>query len=291
MTVVCIGKFDALHLGHRSLIAHGAHLNAGPVIVLGFDGMAEVLGWSPRPPLCDTYERNALLQLWSEQLGEQLAWQTLPFADVRGLDADGFLALLRQTFHIEHIVTGQDFRFGMHRSCGIEDLAAAAQAAGVTAHACAMQSDHGGDYSSSRVRMCLSIGSVQEAASILGRPYALRGRVHRGDGRGRQIGFPTANLVAITSLIPSHGVYACWAELAGKRYAAAVNIGVLPTIDDNRQQTVEAHVLDYVGSCYAQELRLEFISLLRGEQKFTSLDQLIDQIHKDVRATRRLLLG
>ena len=131
---------------------------------------------------------------------------------------------------------------------------------------------------------------LAEAERMLGRPYRLSGVVQRGDGRGRGIGFPTANIASIETVIPATGVYAATAQQPdGSRRAAAVNIGHLPTVGDDRPLTVEAHVLDWQGDCYEQVLSLDLHQRLRGEQKFASLDELVTQITADVANTRKLV--
>jgi riboflavin kinase/FMN adenylyltransferase len=146
--------------------------------------------------------------------------------------------------------------------------------------------------SSSQIRIFLGKGEVDSAARMLGRPYRLVGQVVHGDGRGRTIGIPTANLaIWLERLVPKAGVYACQAHLAQRNYAAAVNIGVRPTFDGNAlAPQVEAHLLDFEGDLYGQEIQLDFITRLRDEQRFPNIETLVSQIQHDIARTRSLLL-
>ena len=145
--------------------------------------------------------------------------------------------------------------------------------------------------SSSRIRFLLGAGLVEEASELLGRNYVVEGPVILGDQRGRTIGFPTANLdIWKMRSIPTAGVYICRAEVNGITHNAVTNIGVRPTFETNPvPPRVEAHLLDFQGDIYGKSLKLEFVSRLRGEQRFTSVDELISQIQHDVEATRQIL--
>ena len=143
--------------------------------------------------------------------------------------------------------------------------------------------------SSTAVRRALDEGRVEDAARLLGRPFALSGVVERGEGRGRGLGFPTANLSVDPLLaLPGDGVYACWAWVGDVRRPAAVSIGVRPTFGGG-QRAVEAHLLDFSEELYGAEVRLEFVARLRGQESFDTADALVAQIHHDVDRTRRLL--
>ena len=147
-----------------------------------------------------------------------------------------------------------------------------------------------GDWvSSSRIRHSLGTGNVVDAAACLGRPYQVSGEVVMGDQRGRTIGFPTANLDAWEEqLLPANGVYATYAWLGDRRYPAATNVGVRPTVN-GRNVTVEAHLLDFADDIYGETLRLEFIDHIRSERKFTGIDTLTAQIAADVTTIRERL--
>ncbi|HNS61660.1 MAG TPA: riboflavin kinase, partial [Anaerolineales bacterium] len=141
------------------------------------------------------------------------------------------------------------------------------------------------------IRKLIAVGKVEEAAKLMGRPYRLQGIVIRGDQRGRTIGFPTANLdYSVDKLIPAGGIYACWAYLGDQKHKAAVNIGTNPTFTpDKKTMSVEAYLLDFDRDIYDETLQLEFVSRLRDELTFDSVDALVTQISKDVEVVRQTL--
>jgi riboflavin kinase/FMN adenylyltransferase len=182
-----------------------------------------------------------------------------------------------------HISVGENFRFG-HRARGTAALLAA-DARFDTRVAPLVEVD-GVTVSSTRIRDLLTDGDVATAALLLGAGFRMRGEVVPGDQRGRDLGFPTANMVPDPKLAaPGHGVYAC---RVGERLAA-VNVGVRPTFGADLLPLVEAYVLDFQGDLYGQRLTVEFVARLRGEQRFESVDELVAQMHRDVERTRELL--
>jgi len=152
-------------------------------------------------------------------------------------------------------------------------------------------SDESGVISSTEIRKLITVGNVSEAARLLGHPYRLQGLVAHGDQRGRQIGFPTANLnYAREKVIPAGGIYACWASARGKKYQAAVNIGTNPTFTPEKETLqVEAYLLDFDQEIYDETVELDFVSRLRDELKYDSVEALVTQIGRDVEQTRELL--
>jgi riboflavin kinase/FMN adenylyltransferase len=290
---LAIGKFDALHLGHRALVERAAALGAPGL--LQFSGMAEVLGWPQRLPLVAGSERARVLQAWSRALPAEVRTLAVPFATVRPMLPAQFIDFLADRLGARAVVVGEDFRFGRDRSGDLAQLAALAGARSLALAVVGVVAAGGAAISSSRIRAALAAGEVGDIARCLGRPYRLVGTVVRGDGRGRQLGFPTANLAARENQEPGPGVYAAWAELAvaGRtlRLRAAVNIGRLPTIGADRPITVEAHFLDPAPDCYDCRLALDFAFRLRAERRFASLDELRAQIARDVGATAAALAG
>ncbi len=278
---LCIGKFDALHRGHRSLVE--AARQFGPPGLLSFTGMAEVLGWPPRQPLVAPSERAGVLRAWD------CAEVFLPFTQVQPLDAAAFIALVRNRFDPVALVVGDDFRGGRGRSTDADTLAAVARDQGLPLIIVPRLSDSVGPISSSRIRERLTAGDVAGLAALSGRPHRLVGTVARGDGRGRQLGFPTANCAKRENAEPAQGVYAAWAEVLGQRLPAAVNVGRLPSVAPDRPLTVEAHLLDWTGDCYGQRLVLEFVERIRAEQRFPDLAALAAQIRQDVTLAGNIL--
>jgi riboflavin kinase/FMN adenylyltransferase len=152
-------------------------------------------------------------------------------------------------------------------------------------------SDESGVISSTEIRKLIEVGNVTEAARLLGRFYSLHGPVIHGDGRGRTIDVPTANVAySLEKMIPAKGIYACRAYLNDNKYQAAINIGTNPTFTPDKETlNVEAHLLDFRGELYGEDLRLEFVARLRDELKFERVEQLLEQIWKDIEMTRKIL--
>jgi riboflavin kinase / FMN adenylyltransferase len=287
MNACAIGKFDALHRGHFALVERAATL--GQPLVVTFTGMAEILGWEKRAPLIAPSDRQRVLDEWSQQLQTTVRLVEIPFAAVRNLSPNDFVAYLREYFAATAVVVGEDFRYGRNRSGEVKALQQQMAAYGGTAAIVAPICHAHKPISSSRVRAALEAGELDTVAQLLGRPYRLVGHVIHGDGRGKKIGFPTANLGTGLNQAPAIGVYAAWALLGNARIPAAVNIGHLPTISGERPLTIEAHLIDWRGDCYGQPLGLDIVQRIRGEHRFAALDALIAQIQADVDAVRGLL--
>jgi riboflavin kinase/FMN adenylyltransferase len=290
---LAIGKFDALHLGHRALAERAATL--GEPGLLQFSGMAEVLGWPQRLPLVAPSERARVLAAWAQQLRCRLRTVAVPFATVRPMLPAQFIDFLADQLGAQAVVVGEDFRFGRDRSGDLSQLAALAGARALAVAVVGVVAAGGSAISSSRIRADLAVGEVALTALCLGRPYRLVGTVVRGDGRGRRLGFPTANLSRRENQEPGLGVYAAWAELIvgsrALRLRAAVNIGHLPTVGADRPLTVEAHFLDPAPDCYDCRLALDFVVRLREERRFGDLEELRAQIARDVAAAAAALTG
>lgn len=280
MLVFALGKFDALHLGHRALVDRAAR--SGEAALLTFSGMAQVLGWSVRPPLLAPEDRRQVLDQWG------VAERCLPFAELRDLTPAAFLARLA-TLGAGAVVVGEDFRFGRDRAAGVAELPALAAACGLAGIVVPAVQCEGAPVSSSRIRGAIAAGDVALAARLLGRPYRLRGTVGRGDGRGRQLGFPTANCVELANQPPGTGVYAAQAWLGARGpWPAAVNAGFGPTVSGRRPFTVEAHLIGFTGDCYGEPIVLELHEWLREERRFLSLEKLQAQIAADAALVARI---
>ena len=279
-----IGKFDALHRGHRALIAAAAQL--GEPCLLQFSGMAELLGWDERPPLWSRLQYEIYLDSLSAEINKAIRCVSIPFADIQQLQPEAFIAYLRERHDFSAVVTGDNFRFGHKRVGDVKTLQALGQTHGFAVETVSAVLHAGKAISSSRVREAINDGYIGVAAELLGRPYLLSGLVGKGEQRGRQIGFPTANIQHIENLIPATGVYAARIRVRGQWHLAAVNIGYLPSISDQRPLSVEAHILDWSGDCYDEPVVLEFKQRLREEMKFDGLDALKQHIAKDVQQVR-----
>ncbi len=287
MTACAIGKFDALHRGHFALVERAATL--GQPVVVTFSDMANVLGWEQRLPLVAPIDRVRILHEWSQQLKTTVRLAEIPFATVRHLSPTDFVAHLRQHLDATSVIVGEDFRFGHNRSGDVTALRQQMTAHGGNAAIVAPVCHDHETISSSRVRAALLSGDMDTVSALLGRPHRVIGTVVHGEGRGKKIGFPTANLGTCLNQVPAIGVYAAWAILGNKRFPAAVNIGHLPTISGERPLTIEAHFIDWKGDCYGQALGIDLIQRVRGEHRFATLDALVQQIQSDVTLIRNLL--
>jgi riboflavin kinase/FMN adenylyltransferase len=269
---VAVGTFDGVHLGHREVIARSDS-------VLTFDPHpVSVVAPQHTPKLLTTLERKAEL---IAELGVQ-EMVVIPFdAAFAARSAAEFIdEVLVGALGAARVSIGENFRFG-HRAQGDPALLEADDRFTTVVHP--LLEIDGEIVSSSHIRGLLQAGEVAEANRLLGSTFRIAGEVAHGDQRGRRLGFPTANLIPSEELAcPGHGVYACLAD--GR--PAAVSIGVRPTFETGRGELIEAYILDFDGDLYGQELTLEFLDRLRGERRFDTAEALVEQMRRDVEATR-----
>jgi len=272
---VAVGTFDGVHLGHREVIA-------GSDSVLTFDPHpVSVVAPQHTPKLLTTLERKAEL---IAALGVQ-ELIVIPFdAAFAQRSAAAFVDdVLVGALGAGQVAIGENFRFG-HKAQGDPRLLIADGRFNTVVHP--LLEVDGEIVSSSHIRGLVLAGELAEANRLLGAPFQLRGEVAHGDERGRELGFPTANLIPDEALAcPGHGVYACLAD----RRPAAVSVGVRPTFKTGRGELIEAYLLDFQGDLYGHQLRLEFLERLRGERRFDTAEALIAQMHRDVERTRELV--
>ena len=286
---VAVGNFDGVHRGHQALVTrmvNAAAAHAGPAVVLTFDPHpARVLAPKSAPSALMTLDQKAAAL---ERLGAD-ALAVLPFTpEAASLSPEAFAAsVLRGSIGAQAVVVGAHFRFGRNRGGD----AATLRALGFDVVEVPPVVHEGGRVSSSRVRQALAAGDVAGAAALLGRPYFIEGTVVRGEGRGRTLGVPTANLTSRNETLPGLGVYAAWAWPAGRAPAAAavVNVGRRPTFGGGGAVSVEAHLLDFDQDLYDSDLALSFVSRLRGERAFDGPAALVAQIADDVAAGQKAL--
>ena len=295
-TVVTIGNFDGVHQGHVGVVARARQvadrLDLGHVVAVTFDPHPiAVLRPVSAPPQLSTIERRAEL-LEGAGIDDLLV---VPFTDeVADWPPERFVEeILVDTLHAAAVVVGANFRFG-HRAAG--DVALLHQL-GVDNEFMVEGIALGGGpqvWSSTFVRTCLATGDVEGAAQALGRPYSVRGVVGRGDGRGRGLGWPTANLAAEDlTAVPVDGVYGGWLRILpeGERHPAAISVGENPTFAGPRERRVESYVIDGPDDLdlYDQEVEVEFVAHLREQVRFDDADQLSVAIEQDVRDARAAL--
>ncbi len=286
-----IGVYDGVHRGHQEIVhklTAGAHAIGASAVVLTFSPHpATVLAKREVKCLTTPDERADLLSA----LGVDVI-VTHPFDEsVAGLSAREFMARLKKNLGISHLLMGYDFALGKGREGNAARLAELGREMNYTVEVVQAVSDESGVISSTEIRKLIGLGDVAEAAGLLGHNYSLHGLVVHGDGRGRKINFPTANIeYADGKLIPSNGIYACWAWVNGVRYASAVNVGVRPTFENEAvRPLVEAFILDFDSDVYEQDIRLEFVARLRDELRFPSVDALVEQMQRDVTWAREIL--
>ena len=301
-SVVVIGNFDGVHLGHRRVIARAREIadeRGFQVVAVTFDPHPMAVLRPDHAPITLTSigERATLLQ----DAGAD-AVLALPFTtEVAGWSPEEFVdRILVDLLHAAAVVVGANFRFG-HRAAGDVALltaAGAAQSEGRDFTTEGIPLDGGPMvWSSTYVRTCLAAGDVAGAAEALGRPVTVRGVVVRGDQRGRELGFPTANVpTAEATATPADGVYAGWLRRldTGERYPAAISVGTNPTFDGHRERRVESYVLDRDDpedwlELYDVEVEVEFVERLRGMVRFDSVEELVAQMKDDVARSRELL--
>ena len=298
--VVTSGTFDGVHRGHQRILRRlrqVADAVGGPAVVITYWPHPRlVLG--PPPSHSELLELQ-LLNTLDERI-ERLAGLgvdyllVMPFTRefAQWTSEEYIQELLIKTVGAKHLVIGYDHRFGKNREGGFEYLSQHAARYGFTVEEIPRQDVDAIGVSSTRIRRALRGGDVATATSYLGYEYPLTGTVVHGQKLGRTIGYPTANLQPTEplKLVPAQGIYAVWAiTAAGTRHPAMLSIGVRPTIGADLAQTIEVNLLDFSGDLYDQLLTLEFVTWLRGEEKFAGLDALTAQLALDAEATRAAL--
>ena len=286
-----IGVFDGVHRGHQAILrqlAAGAHQNGAPAVLLTFDPHPAIVLADRDLRLLTTPDERAAL---ASNLNVD-AVVTHPFDRiVSEMSAREFMARLKDHLGLSHLLIGYDFALGKNREGNAQRLAELGGEFGYATEVVNAVGDESGVISSTEIRKLISLGNVEAAANLLGRNYALSGPVVHGDGRGRRINIPTANIQYPESkLLPANGIYACRARLGADLFTAATNIGFNPTFTpDKRTVNVEAHILDFDRDLYGETLTLEFVSRLRDELKFDSVAALLTQIHADIEKTRKII--
>jgi riboflavin kinase / FMN adenylyltransferase len=290
---VTVGNFDGVHRGHQALVdavVRAARQAGGTAVALTFDPHpSRVLSPDRAPASLMTLAQKAevLASLGIDQVA------ALPFTGETAAEPPEEFArgVLRGALGAEAVVVGTNFRFGKGRAGDLAVLDGLGKALGFRVDGIPPVVHEGAPISSTRIREALSRGAVAAAAELLGRPYFVDGVVGRGDGRGRTLGIPTANLDPINEILPARGVYVGQVRVAdGAVRGAVVNIGRRPTFGGTRT-LLEAHLLDFDGDLYGRTLRLGFLERLREERTFPGPQALVEQIHDDVARARALLVN
>ncbi|MGK2867550.1 MAG: bifunctional riboflavin kinase/FAD synthetase [Mycobacterium sp.] len=317
--VLTVGVFDGVHRGHAELISHAVKSGRSrgvPAVLMTFDPHPmEVVFPGSHPAQLTTLTRRAELV---EETGIDV-FLVMPFtADFMKLTPERYIhELLVESLHVVEVVVGENFTFGKKAAGNVNLLRKAGERFGFAVEGMTLVSevsepdsgersdgvrlrDDTVTFSSTYIRSCVDAGDVVAAAEALGRPHRVEGVVVRGDGRGRVLGFPTANVAPpMHSAIPADGVYAAWFTVLGhgpvvgtvtpgERYQAAVSVGTNPTFS-GRTRTVEAFVLDTEADLYGQHVAVDFVARIRGQEKFDSIDDLVVAMGADTARARTIL--
>jgi riboflavin kinase/FMN adenylyltransferase len=286
---VAIGFFDGVHLGHQQILRQtvsDARQHEAASLVVTFDRHPNsVVAPGRVPPL--VYSLAQRLRT-IESLGAEALWLVHfdePFSRRSGED---FIRDLVKSFGVvKSVCVGADFAFGYKRGGNVALLTRLGAELNFAVHGLSAVALDGTTVSSTRIRQAIAAGDLDAASQMLGRAYSLSGTVIRGDGVGRKLGIPTANLDVAGLALPPNGVYTVHASAGGNAWRAVLNIGLRPTLQNPAPELrVEAHLLDFSGDIYGQELEIAFVDRLRAEQKFASLDDLRRQIERDIAQAR-----
>lgn len=283
-TVVTVGTFDGVHLGHRAVlneIVKRARASGRRSVLVTFEPHPlQVVNPAAAPPLLTTgCERREILAQTELDYAIFLKFDRAMAA----MSPETFVRqILRQRYHMEELVIGYDHGFGRGRSGGVDTVKRLGKSDGFVVDVVDAVGDHGFPVSSTHIRRAIAGGDLATAERLLGRPYQVSARVTRGEGRGRTLGIPTANLDAVPpeKLLPPDGVYAVWVEWAGGRVGAMMNQGGKPTFGQCGR-SLEVHLFGFEGDLYGQWLRVEWVQRLRDVKKFRSVEELTRQLHQD----------
>ena len=283
-TVLTLGVFDGLHLGHqlimKTVVERARATGAVPTVITFDPHPRALLHPESAPPLLQTFDQKI------EALGVLGIEQTIvihfdkAFAQIR---AEDFLrTVIADRLHAQEVYLGCGFAFGHGREGNIDLLRTVSQSLGFFADEVPELRLRGRRVSSSRIRELLQQGKVNIARRMLGRPYGVEGRVVRGAERGATLGFPTANLHPHNRVIPRNGVYVTATLIDGQWRRSVTNVGTRPTFGSDNESSVETFVMDWSGDLYGDVVRVRFLHRLRDEKKFSSIDELKSQIERDV---------
>lgn len=286
-----VGVFDGVHRGHQKIIrklVQEARENNAPSVVLTFHPHpATVLTGREIRCLTTPDERAALL--FSLGVDTVITQRFTP--DLSTVPAHEYMSTLKQRLGLARLLIGYDFALGRGREGNAPRLTEIGSELGYTVEVVPALGDESGVISSTEIRKLVATGNMPEAAKLLGHSYRMGGEVIHGEGRGKKLNFPTANVdYPKNKVIPPNGIYACWAHLGNERFMAATNIGLNPTFTPERKiPSLEAYLLDFDRDIYGEVMTLEFVQRLRDEIRYTTVEALIAQIQNDVTQTRTIL--
>jgi riboflavin kinase/FMN adenylyltransferase len=287
-----LGIFDGLHLGHQKIIRRvieKAKQMGGTSCVATFDPHPrEVLDSKDAPNLLTTTEKKAEL---IKDLGVDALCLIRFTREFSNIEARAFVNdFLIGKLRMKSIVVGYDWRFGKNRKGDVHLLREMSKKHGYEVEQAERVDVDGQSVSSTLIRELVLSGDLKRAARYLGRKYSITGAIVGGARLGREMGFPTANIEPHHEAIPPNGIYAVWAEVAGTRKPGTLNIGYRPTVSSEKRRTIEVHIMDFYHDIYGEEIEVTFVEKLRDEKKFSSVEQLTEQIKKDVAKARNILV-
>ncbi|MDA8431923.1 MAG: bifunctional riboflavin kinase/FAD synthetase [Nitrospiraceae bacterium] len=289
-SIITLGNFDGVHMGHQELvrmvIRRAKETGAASMVVTFRPHPLKILAPEKCPPLISIYEEKIRL---FEKLGIDVLVK-IPFTvEFAAMTPEDFVKnILCDSLGAKEIFVGYNYRFGKGRKGDVKTLRALGERYGFTVREVEQISLDGEVISSTKIRHLLREGDVEHAAKLLGRTYAITGIVVRGDGRGKGLGFPTANIAPKHAIIPSHGVYAVRLFVRDRLYDGIANIGMRPTFD-KKALAIEVHVFDFNEDVYGEDISLYFIRKIREEKKFGSVEALVGQIRTDIGAAKGIL--
>jgi riboflavin kinase/FMN adenylyltransferase len=289
-TVATIGTFDGVHLGHQALLQQvqreaAARTAKSVAFVFREQPRAFIKPGTSVTYLSDFETRRDILN----EMGIDHVIQLDFGSAIQQLSSDDFIAALRERIGLVSLILGPGAMIGSDRA-GVEQLGVAGRHSDIEFIGVPSIVVDGEAVSSSVIRIAIVSGNCELASKMLGRNYSIKGVVANGERRGREIGFPTANIEPeFPVTVPANGIYATVAEVDGVMHNAATSIGVRPTFETDGGRTIEAFLLDFDGDLYTKRLRLEFVKRLRAEVAFESVEQLVEQMNQDVEQTRQIL--
>ena len=284
-TVLTLGVFDGLHLGHQKIIqkvvSRAKDVNAVPTVITFDPHPRAVLYPENAPPLLQTLDQRLAN---FNVLGIEQTIVIRFNQEFAGQDAEVFLRdIVHERLQAKEVFLGRGFAFGKNRGGNIELLKKISAELGFCADEVPEITVRGQRISSSKIRELLAVGKINFARRMLGRPYGVEGQIIHGDQRGRAIGFPTANLKPRNRVIPKYGVYATANLIDGKWRRSITNVGVRPTFTGDKEPSIESYIFDFDGDLYGDVLRVRFLHRIRDERKFSGIEELKNQIEKDTR--------
>ena len=288
--VITLGNFDGVHLGHQRIFEE---LRSE---ALACNGTPMVITFSPHPLKVLSPEKSPLLITTLEERIDRLqscgneVILCIPFTKkFASWSAERFIReVLVDKIGVKKILVGEDFRFGKDREGNVDFLRKAGAEYGFSIRKIDPVQIHGCGASSTRIRKCIKNGQLRESAAMLGRLYGVTGTVVHGDGRGKTIGFPTANIETTSELLPPNGVYAVWVSVAGTVKPGVANLGIKPTFA-GKQFSFEVFIFDFDMDIYGKSMRTDFVEGIREERSFPNIQALVEQIQLDAEKAREIL--